>query len=292
MNRSIPLLLFFVSLVVLAGFSRVCSANERVPIAVLGESSRGVAGSVEVRYEGARLVAKTIDDLSAPMMVRVTDAGEDTYRVEFLGLVSGDYDLAEYLELENGRTAAGLGALPVRVHTQLPPEYGTDIFGLGASSLGISAHYRTLVGIGIVLWLGVPVFALVRRFLRVPPPSEQIIQADTETPAEQLLALVKLAKSRSLSHSEKGRLELLLLRVLREQGDAPSTNESNSPGQLARAIAELRRSPQTAALVASVEKWLHSDEGDRAAADALAALDATRAQTTAFDGTDSRVGAS
>src|SRR5687768_10996963 len=70
------------------------------PVTPRSQASRGVAGSIEITYSNGKLKAKPVRDAAAPMLVRVNSLGPDRYRIEYLGLVSGEYDLAELLEQE------------------------------------------------------------------------------------------------------------------------------------------------------------------------------------------------
>lgn len=229
---------------------------------VLAESPRGVAGQVIVAYSTGRLTARPVRDTNAPMLVRVSQAGPDRFRVEFLGLVSGVYDLAELVERDDGRPAEGLAPIPVRVLTQLPPNHGTDVFGLDVPGLGLSAHYRTLLALGTAAWILVPMVAIGRRLMRRRPVEALAPAAAEPTTRDLMLEMLEVARSRDLTLAERGRLELLLLRALREDAGGASgagARRDGTPDELARAIASLRADSRTGALVRGVEAWLHAD---------------------------------
>lgn len=254
----------------------VPSAAERSGPSAAG-SARGVAGVVEVTYSGGVLRAKPVRDAMAPMLVRVTQFDPERFRVEYLGLVSGEYNLAELIERDDGRPAAGLGVIPVRIQTQLPPNHGTDVFGLEVPSLGFSAHYRTLLVLGAAAWLLIPAAAITRRLLNRPRADGTKAIVPDPTARELLIGLVEAARTRDLTLAERGRLELLLLRALREDsGTAAEDENASSPPALARAIAELRSDARTEPLVRGVEAWLHAAKSgtgsDRGVA-AITALD-------------------
>ncbi|MCE7972745.1 MAG: hypothetical protein DYG92_00240 [Leptolyngbya sp. PLA1] len=215
------------------------------------ESNRGVVGAVEVRAPEGGLKARA-QEPGAPVLVRVRDIGQGAYRVEFLGLRSGEYELAPLLERSDGR-AADVGPLRVRIVSQLPPGVGTDVFGLQAPAVTFGAYYREFLWAFAAGWAAVPVFALSRRWLRrkhlAPPPPTP----PPPTPGELLLELARAARSRDLSTAERGRLELLLLRCVRPDA-APGT----STRDLARAVAQARAQGPWRDVVLEVERWLHS----------------------------------
>lgn len=269
---------------------------------VISEAARGVAGRVEIAYSGGRLVARPVREGDASILVRVLPAGPDRFAIEFLGLVSGTYDLAQLLELDDGRPATGLAPIPVRVSTGLPPGHGTDVFGLQVPGFGISAHYRTIMFLAAGVWLLVPVVAVSRWLIRRPRAETLAPPAPEPTTRDLLRAVIESARDRDLSIPERARLELLLLRALREGRGSPevsgavggpatakATADRSSPAELARVMAMLREGEGTSGLVRAIEAWLHAadDPADPAAsrqARAQAALTAVGAYATTSHG--------
>lgn len=215
------------------------------------EANRGVIGAVEVRTPAGGLKARA-QEPGAPVLVRVREKGEGVFRVEFLGLRSGEYDLASLLERVDGRPAQ-LGDLRVRVVSQLPPGTGTDVFGLRAPAVTFGAYYREFMWAFAAGWAAVPLVALARRVLRREHAAPPQPPAPAPKPGELLLELARVGRSRALSTAEQGRLELLLLRCVRE-GAAPA----GSARDLARAVASARREGQWRDVVLEVERWLHA----------------------------------
>ena len=252
----------------------IAFAQESNAKQTLGRAPRGASGSIEITAPGLALRAKATSDTTAPILVRVTHGEGDTYRVEYLGLVSGRYDLAPYLEQVDGRAASSLGTLEVEVFTQLPPNAGTDVFGLDAPSFGFAAHYRTILATIGAAWIAIPLFVLIRRALKPKAAPAHIIEPKIITTEDLLFAAVDAARARELSVDERGRLELLLLQVLRETGHG-DVARSETPADLARAMRSLREDDRSGVVVRAVERWLHaSNETERAAA--LDAIDALR----------------
>ncbi|MFM1822268.1 MAG: hypothetical protein RI967_534 [Planctomycetota bacterium] len=245
-------------------------------------AARGTAGSIRVTHAAGALRAKPVRDANATVLVRVRQADDgapDAFTIEFLGAVEGTFDLLPLLETTDGRApdAAALGDLRVAIYSQLPPVHGTDVFGLSAPGFDLRASYTPIVGTVVAAWLAVPVIALVRRWMRTPPPPPAP-PAPPPTAAERLLAELETLDAR-LAHGEapdadaRGRIELLLLRVLRER--APDLADGRDDGAMpdpARTLARLRDDPRTAGIVRAVEAWLHAPgpRDARAVAGALA----------------------
>lgn len=220
-------------------------------------TARGTTGSFEIS-SGAALRAKAVRDAASPLLVRVNEIGPERYRVEYIAAVEGSFDVATLIERADGRATEGLPDLRVEIFTQLPPNHGTDVFGLSAPGFTLAAHYTTALTAIVALWAAVPAYFLVRRALRrKPAPPAPAPRAPTA--AERLFAIVDAARTRELDTAERGRLELLLLQELRAAGRGGDT--------LADATAALRDDPNTAAIVRAVESWLHAPTaGDRARA--------------------------
>ncbi len=230
-------------------------------------TARGTTGAIDIA-SSAPLRAKAVRDAASPVLVRVNPLGGERYRVEYIGAVEGAFDLATLVEQSDGRAAQSLPDLRVEIYSQLPPNHGTDVFGLSAPGFSLAAHYSTFLWTAIAAWCAVPAYFIVRRAMRpkpvpAPPPARE------PTVAERLLAIVDDARTRELDANERGRLELLLLQELRAATDM----QANPPASLAAATAALRDDPATARVVRAVESWLHAPTaGDRARA--LDAIDA------------------
>ena len=233
-------------------------------------TARGTTGAVEIT-SAQPLRAKALRDAASPVLVRVNALGGERYRVEYLGAVEGAFDLAPLIERTDGRAAEALPDLRVEIYSQLPPNHGTDVFGLSAPGFSLAAHYSTALGAVIVLWAAVPAVAVVRRLLR-PRPAPPAPAPREPTVAERLFAIVDAARTRELDLDERARLELLVLRELR--GAAGAGDLAN----LADAVATLRDDRHTARIVRAIEAWLHAPSaGGRA--QALEEIDALRLGT-------------
>jgi len=223
---------------------------------------RGTIATIEVEHPAGPLRAKALRDGNAPILVRVAPLGgpRHRHRVEYLGVVEGEFDLLPLLEQADGRPPEGLPPMPVEIYTQLPPNPTTDLYGLPEPTLGFEGRYRAALWVLGLVWLAVPVVAISRRLLRRPPPAPAP-EPPPPSPLERVRTLLEEAKARPLDVAERGRFELLLLQALRDA--APGA------GDLAEATARLRREPASASVVRAVERWLHVADGERRRDEAL-----------------------
>ena len=252
---------------------------EKSTVDPISRAARGTTGVIELTYELAPLRAKATSDLTAPILVRVGEVSPSQYRVEYMGLVSGSYDLTPYLEQSDGRPAQFAKPLFVEIFTQLPPNHGTDVFGLSAPSFGLRGQYRTiLIAVGAA-WVLVPIAVVALRLARRKPPTAPAPVVHEPSLTERLFAIVDDARTRELTTDERGRLELLLLQTLR----SAAQESSSSPAALAAATEALRRDALHGPVLRAVERWLHAENRGEAehALQTLEALRAAQARASA-----------
>ena len=227
--------------------------------------ARGTVAAFEIEHPGGPLRAKALRDGTSPVLVRVNPLGEARHLVECFGIVEGTFDLVPYLEQADGRPPRDLDPIRVEVFTQLPPNPGTDLFGLPEPRLALEGRSRLLLAAIAVAWIAFPIAAIVRRRLRrieTPPVANAPIEP---TALERVRAILDDARRSPLDIAQRGRLELLLLRALRDAG--------GGSGTIAEAIARLRRDRDAAPVVLEVERWLHAAGGDAHREAALARLE-------------------
>ncbi|MFO0873892.1 MAG: hypothetical protein U0575_07960 [Phycisphaerales bacterium] len=183
--------------------------------------------------------------------------------MEFIGAIAGDFDLRDLLEHADGAPASDLAPLPVRIVSQLPPNHGTDLYGLAEPPFTLHGWYRrALLAIGIA-WIAVPAVVLARRAMRRRAPEPAPAVEPPPSLADLLRPLVEAARSRRMSVAERGRLELLLYRFWGEHlVDLPRAvddGDSRAHGASSRAdvMAALRAHPESGRLLRAVEGWLH-----------------------------------
>ena len=110
-----------------------------------------------------------------------------------------------------------------------------------------------------------PVAAIVRRRLRRVEAPPIVATAPEPTPLDRVRAILDEARGSPLDTAQRGRLELLLLKALRDAG--------GESGTIADAIARLRHDQRAAPVVREVERWLHAAGGESRRGDAIARLE-------------------
>lgn len=239
--------------------------------------ARGTIAAFEVSHPPGPLRAKAVRDGGSPILVRVNSIGGDRHRIECFAVVEGTFDLVPFLEQVDGRPPVGLAPLTIEVFSQLPPNPGTDLYGLPESRLSLQGGARRWLALVAIAWLAVPIVAIVHRRLRrveTPPTPEP---AAPPTAIERVRSLLDEAKRTSLDVEQRGRLELLVLAALREA--------AGGRGGLAETIAQLRRDPASASIVLEVERWLHAPGGDSRETAAIAKVEGLSQPSPPREGT-------
>lgn len=227
--------------------------------------ARGTVAAFEIEHPGGPLRAKALRDGTSPILVRVNPLGGGRHLVECFGAVEGAFDLVPYLEQADGRPPRDLAPIRVEVFTQLPPNPGTDLFGLPEPRLALEGGYRLLLAAVALAWLAVPAVAIVRRMLRRVEPAPIAAAPREPTALERVQAILDEARRGPLDTAQRGRLELLLLKALREA--------CGGGGTIADSMAQLRHDPRAAPVVLEVERWLHAAGGEDRRGEAIARLE-------------------
>lgn len=227
--------------------------------------ARGTIAAFEIEHAAGPLRAKALRDGASPVLVRVNPLGGSRHLVECFGVVEGEFDLVPLLEQADGRPPSDLAPIRVEVFTQLPANPGTDLYGLPEPSLALEGGYRVLLAAVALAWLAVPAVAIVRRRLRRVEAAPIEPAPHAPTALERVQAILDEARRTPLDTADRGRLELLLLKALREA--------SGGSGSIAESIARLRRDARAAPVVLEVERWLHAQGGEARRDEALARLE-------------------
>ena len=221
---------------------------------------RGITGSVTISHSGDPLQAKLDQDLSSPLLVRVTDlsgtdpTSEHRYRIDYIGAVAGSFDLRSMITHRDGTPATEIAPIPVKIVSELPEKFGSDLFIVSAKPLFARSYYRVILGLIAAVWIAIPIFVFVRRAIRNRPTPPAPPPPPAPTLADQLRPLVEGAMNQGLSVPDQARLELLLMAFWSER-------RNFSALQPAEAIEKLRTDPEASTLLLAVERWLHSRAG-------------------------------
>jgi len=226
---------------------------------------RGIAGSRTITHTGQPLIARVEQSPSTRLLVRVTDTtpalGPDaphTYRIDYIGLVAGEFDLRTLITHADGSPASTLEPIAVTIVSTLPERHGTDLFGNPDRPDFLASHYRTIALTLGAVWLAVPTVMLVRRWIRTRPAPPPPPPPSAPTLADQIRPLAEAAIARTLSVEEQARLELLLFAFWR----ARRAIDGMPPDG---ALASLRTDPEASPLILALEGWIHAREGTRTA---------------------------
>lgn len=206
----------------------------------------------EIYIAGAQIEPAPRRDREPPLVVRVLDvrAAAEGFRYDFevQGLDPGSYDLADFLEADEG---VELPEILLEITTALP-EGPPRPHPLGATELPKYGGYRTfLIAAGVVWLVGLLALLLWRRKkagaseAEAPPPSL----------AERLQPLVAAAAKGDLDDEARARLDLLVIGHWRER--LPEI--AGLPP--AEALVRLRRHPEASPLLLALERWIHAPQG-------------------------------
>lgn len=266
------------AVVVLVLFGLVTEAAAAEPIV----ASRGLSGVVVHDASAGRVRAKPDLPLDSPIVVRVSGPdGAGKQEIEFLGTVAGEFDLRDYLVLDDGTPLSASVSIPVRIVSHLPAGPDTDVARIERASLELRRSYLTAAIVLGVVWVLVPVVVLVRRAMKRRGGAEPVMAAAAPTAAEEIERLIAESRQRPLSVSEQGRLELLIMQLLQGEG-LVERGSAITLGELAARLGELRTRAECRELVLALEAWLHQRPGvgsegrAEAAASALAAFQRDR----------------
>lgn len=218
------------------------------------QATRGINGEVVIEVEGDSIRPRSDLDLDSPMLVRIAESRElddqrIEYRLQFLGVDVGFFDLREVLETADGSRPYHLPPIPVEVVTNLADDQSTDVYVNQEPGRPLSGGYRLVLWALGSIWILVPVLAFVQHRRRTPDEPETEDQPVSSF-ADQLRPLVLAAARRDLSVAERGRLELLLYAYWQDQLDLRDLDRP-------LAVARLRRDERAGALLRAIEAWLH-----------------------------------
>ena len=210
------------------GWGRASSDEDRPPVPV------GVLGRIDqLVLPGTPLKVKPIDDRRQPIVLRIAASfahGTD-YRYDFVfyGLEPGTYDLRDYLQREDGSSAADIPPMIVTIESTLPSGQ-VKPHPLDAGTLPRVGGYQTsLISCGIVWVIGLILILLVgRRRQKKAAPSGR----HSMTLAERLQVTIEDAVNGKVSQSELAELERMLIGYWRRKLDLNETAAVDAITQL------------------------------------------------------------
>ena len=204
----------------------------------------------QIVVPGSELRAKPINDRDQPVIVRIIDTyshGTDfRYDLEFRGLDSGEFNLADYLQRIDVSDHRPIPAIPIVIHSLLPPGQ-VEPRPLVAQPVEYRSYYLPLVIVGSTLWsIGFLLILFYGRFTTKRPQRE----LQPITVADRLQPLIDAAVAGHITTEQQAELE----RVLSTFWSQKMRWEHLSAVQVRE---KLRAHPEAGQLLDQLDLWLH-----------------------------------
>ena len=220
---------------------------------------RGLSAEVFFSHENSQLVAMAEQTSESDVLVRLERMDQDDsgfeppfqYKVQFFGAQAGDYDLSNWISLEDGSKPVTGGQVPsmwVRIVSDLPPEKGTSLYEIADPALYSPSGYRRIAFALGTIWLLTPLVLLfLNRREKFEPPAQIVTPPLTLT--DRLRPLIESAHRGSLTTEQKGQMELLLYVFWQQR--------LKLPGSLTQSIPLMRSDKTAGHLLRTLEAWVH-----------------------------------
>ncbi len=203
---------------------------------------------------GSKVVAKPIANKAQPMIVRIVDTyshGSDfRYDIEYKGLDAGQYNLADFLEREDG-SQSPIPAINVQVTTLLGPGQVLP-YELPPVRSGYRSFYLPAILLGGAVWLGGLLLILFYGRGKNKRPSQHTQQL---TVADRLRPLIDAAIAGDLNAQQQAELERVLSAFWSKKlrlNHLPATDLRE----------KLRRHPEASVMLSQIDAWLHRPATD------------------------------
>ncbi|MEM9411930.1 MAG: hypothetical protein AAGA30_12500 [Planctomycetota bacterium] len=211
----------------------------------------GAEGRIDqIVLPGTELKGKPIQNNSV-MIVRVVNIfphGDGfRYDLQFHGLESGSYDLADYLIRKDGTTTDDLPDIQVTIRSLLPPGQ-IEPNPLGRGWLPRFGGYRVLVVLAIILWFIGLMFLI---FWKRKAEPEQIEAIRPVTLADLLKPRLQSAMNNQMKPAQYAELERMLFAFWRKELGL----DSETPEQ---ALALIHNHQLAGPLMKQIEQWMHN----------------------------------
>jgi hypothetical protein len=203
---------------------------------------------------GPKVIAKPIADPAQPMIVRIVDTyshGTDfRYDIEYKGLDAGRYDLADFLEREDG-SQSPIPAITVEVKSLLGPGQVLP-YELPPVKSGFRSFYLPAILLGAAVWLGGLLMILFYGRGKDKRPSQHKQQL---TVADRMRPLIDAAMAGELDAQEQAELERVL--------SAFWSKKLRLNHLAATDLREkLRSHPEASVMLTQIDAWLHRPATD------------------------------
>jgi hypothetical protein len=252
-GKNLNLKFFFVALWLCAiSFVGTCFAQEVKPQAW---PTVGIEAGVSVELPRGDLEAVGIKERTDLILriasIKVAKQGFG-YDLRYIGLLPGDYNLANYLLTPEGHAAEALPMISVKVLPLLPQGHQGELVSSQLKAYTPPGGYRLFFSGVWLLWL------LLLLPLIFAGRVKQQVQVVTVTPPptleEQIQPLVKKALAGGLDISEKEHLERLLMGYWQQK---LGCDEATAYLMLRK----IKGDPEGGQLFEKLESWLHRPPG-------------------------------
>ena len=215
----------------------------------------GIEAGVTVELVRGDLVALGIKERT-DLILRIASVkpGADgfDYELRYIGLLPGDYNLADYLMTPEGYLAESLPLILVKVLPLLPQGHQGELVSSQLKAHTPPGGYKLFFS-GIWLFWALLLVPLI--FVgRVKKTVEVVIIAPPPTLEEQLRPLVEKALGGGLDVAEKEHLERLLMGYWQQK-----LNCDEATAYLM--LKKIKEDPEGGQLIAKLEDWLHRPPG-------------------------------
>lgn len=217
------------------------------------EVSVGIEGTVERILNQPDYTPLSVNE-NASILLRVhsvqrTPEGQYKYNFAYIGLQSGVYNLADYLQNAEGRRVRdSLPPMSVTVRSLLPDDAATTLPDLPTALPPRRIPYRPTVGAFILAWLGCGAALFYK------PPQKPLAPPPPPPPTTSLGAILEplalKAARKTITTEEKILLEQTIIRFWSEKLEISDL----ATGEKRDAILE---DAEGGALLRSVERWLY-----------------------------------
>ncbi len=217
------------------------------------EPSVGIEGIVERVLNSPDYTPMPVTE-NTPLILRVHSVkknpeGKYTYTFAYIGLQSGVFNLADYLQNSAGkRVRDALPVISVTVQALLPDNAPTTLPNLPTAPATRSIPYRPTMFLLILGWLGCGAALFYQRPKKIALPTTPA--TPPKTLGEILQPLALKAARKTISSEEKMLLEQTIIRYWSERLEVQTLDAEEKRN----AILE---DPEGGLLLRSIERWLY-----------------------------------
>jgi hypothetical protein len=240
----------------LLGAQPAAEANRPSPNHEVREASVGIEGRIEriLNEPDYQTVPQRENDalLLRIESVERTIEGQFKYTFAFMGLQSGVFNLADFLQTPSGKRLRDvIPAMSVTVRALLPEDAGADLAPMPQALPPRRIPYHLSLAVLCLLWAGAGWFLYYKpRPKPLPPPPAPPPPAPPKSLGEILEPLALKAARKTITTEEKVLLEQTVLRYWSEKLEIGHL-DADQQYEL------IREDPEGGVLLSALERWLY-----------------------------------